>query len=315
MQQFQVGKRRLTIQKKLGQGAFGVVYQVKDKATSEVFALKDIRCEEESSLCNAVSEAKHLGQVVNHNNIITILGAEAFAEKSGSWHVLILSELCSGGSLNERLTRQSSDEMNLKWMCQIADALSYLHMEGMVHRDLKPDNVLLTDKEDVKLADFGLARKYIALKRTDLVNEWLTFYKQYYMNTCAGTPFWIAPEVFNRHYTVKADVFSLGVIFFAILERDYIIFKGKRFYGAFVSLGLEGKVGLGYAMFKTPNAKVTFSLHTHGTTSQRRVTLDALSYNAKDRPTAKEVYERLQSVRESVNLAANTTQQASGWCC
>ena len=317
MQEFQVGKRRLTVQKTLGQGAFGVVYQVKDKAISEAFALKDIRCENNESLNNAVSEAESLLKVVSHKNILTILGVDTFSDEFGLSHFLISTELCSGGSLNERLTRQSSDEMNLKWMSQISDALSYLHMKGMVHRDLKPENVLLADKEDVKLADYGLIREYIALKRANPVNEWLTFYKQYYMNTLTGTPSWIAPEVFNSHYTEKADVFSLGVIFFAILERDYVIFEGKRFYGAFVSLDQEGKVGLGYAMSKNQNTKVTFSPESQGSSFERRATLDALSYSPKDRPSAEEVHKRIQSAQGSLRLKQkrSTPKEASGWCC
>ena len=301
-------------QRKLGEGAFGVVYQVKDQASSKVFALKDIRCENESALDNAVSEAENLYKVVSHKNIITIQGVDTYKEKSGSRHFLILTELCAGGNLNERLTQPSSDQMNLKWMSQIADALSYLHSKGIVHRDLKPENVLLTNKQNVKMADFGLAREYVALKRADPVNEWLTFYKQYYMNTFAGSPPWMAPEVFRGHYTQKADVFSLGVIFFAILERDYDTFQGKRYYGAFAQLKWEGKVGLGYAMTRNKYAEVEFSLATQGSTSQRRVTLDALSYSADDRPTAKEVYERIQPNQASVRLKANT-EQASGGCC
>lgn len=72
--------------------------------------------------------------------------------------------------------------MNVKWMSQIADALRYLHRKGIVHRDLKPDIVLLTNTEDAKLADFGLAREYVALKtlkRADLANA-------YYMGTFSG---------------------------------------------------------------------------------------------------------------------------------
>ena len=314
MEQFQVGERLFEAQEKLGEGAFGVVYQVRDQASSKVFALKDIRCENESALDNAVSEAGNLLKVVNHKNIITIRGVDTYRENSGSRHFLILTELCSGGSLNERLTQSSSDRKNLKWMSQIADALSYLHSKGIVHRDLKPENVLLTNKQHVKMADFGLAREYIALKRADPVNEWLTFYEKYYMNTFAGSPPWMAPEVFHGHYTQKADVFSLGVIIFAILERDYDTFQGKRYYGAFVQLKLEEKVGLGYAMTRNKNAKVEFSLATQGSTSRRKVTLDALSYNADDRPTAKEVYERIQANQESVRLEANT-ERASGGCC
>ena len=158
--------------------------------------------------------------------------------------------------------------MNLKWMSQIADALSYLHSKRIVHRDLKPENVLLTNDQQVKRADFGLAREYIALKRADPVNEWLTIYKKYYMNTFAGSPHWVAPEVFRGRYTQEADVFSPGVIFFAILERDYDTFQRKRYYGAFVQLKWVGRVGLGHAMAWNKYAEVEFSLATQGSTSQ-----------------------------------------------
>jgi len=314
MEQFQVGERRFTNQKKLGEGAFGVVYQVKDQASSEVFALKDIRCENESALNNAVSEAKNLFKLVSHKNIITIQDVGTYREKVlfSSKHFLILTELCAGGSLNERLTRPSSDQMNLKWMVQISDALSYLHSKGIVHRDLKPENVLLTNKDDVKMADFGLAREYIALKCADPENEWLTYCKEYYRNTFAGS---IAPEVFRGHYTQKADVFSLGVIFFAILERDYVTFEGKGYYGAFAELRWQGKVGLGYAMTANKYAEVEFSLTTQGSTSQRRITIDALSYDANDRPNAKDVYERIQLNQEIIRLKEDLQQASRGCRC
>ena len=123
----------------------------------------------------------------------------------------------------------------------------------------------------------------------------------------------MAPEVFRNHYTQKADVFSLGVIFFAILERDYDTFQGKRYYGAFIQLKWEGKAGLGLAMHRNKYAEVKFSLATQGSTSQRRLTLDALSYNANDRPTAKDVYERIRLNQEIVKLTADL-EGASGGC-
>ena len=86
MELFQVGKRRFMTQKKLGEGAFGVVHQVKDQTSAEVLALKDIRCENESTLNTALSEARNLYKVVSHKNIITIQGVDTYTDHSGSRH-------------------------------------------------------------------------------------------------------------------------------------------------------------------------------------------------------------------------------------
>ena len=233
----------------LGQGGFGVVYRVKDVsdvATTEFYALKDIACPQ--NFTAAIIGALHEVQLLNslsHANIIKLMAANHDIEQ-GIHHVRILMEYCSGGNLNDRLALPSNDSMNLKWMCQIADALAYLHSRNVVHRDLKPENVLLTNPvtEDVKLADFGLARTFISLQVAGPVSE-----AQYYMQTDAGTRHYMAPEVFTGHYTEKADVFSMGILFYAIMERRGMpLSNGKIAYGAFVSTQLTGMVGLGKAM-------------------------------------------------------------------
>ena len=173
----QVGKRRLLIQQTLGNGAFGVVYKAKDKASSRTYALKDILCFYKSAARNAIREVETMN-LISNQNVIEVLGADTFTDAQG-FHVFILTEYCAGGTLNERLTRQSSDELNLRWIRQTAAALSYLHSCQVVHRDLKAENVLLNATEDAKLADFGLAREYIALKRTDRQTDydsWMTTY-------------------------------------------------------------------------------------------------------------------------------------------
>ena len=297
-----VGSRTVRIQQRLGNGAFGVVYKVKDEASSAIFALKDVLCLNASALRNAVREAITLNKI-SHQNVIAVMGADQFRDRRG-FHMLLLTEYCSGGSLNDRLARPSSEEMNMKWISQTAAALAHLHSRGVVHRDLKADNVLLTATEDVKLADFGLAREYIALKRIDAQRDdgsWLTSYAQYYMNSGVGPVHWVAPEFFTGHYTEKADVFSLGALFFAILERDFIEIDGKAIYGAFVDVLGVGKLGLGLAMAKiNRRISITFSSHAQGFRVLQRVVIEALQYDRENRPSAQEVYDKVKNIHQVI---------------
>ncbi|CAH3174431.1 unnamed protein product [Porites lobata] len=255
-------------------------------------------------------------QKLSHENVISVLGADHLKDAQGL-HMLILSEYCAGGNLNERLNQKSTDEMNLKWMRQIAAGLAYLHSQNVVHRDLKPENVLLTakPKEDVKLADFGLAREFVALKsiaaRSD-DGSWLRGYAQFYMDSVVGTPHWMAPEVFNGRYTDKADVFSLGILFFAILERDSLKFNDKAFYGAYKEISGIGKVGIGYAMARcNANTTIQFSPPAQGSRPLQRIALDALQYNKDNRPSAAEIHNRIINIQASVKLSGSRNQQPS----
>jgi len=180
---------------------------------------------------------------ISYEHVIAVIEADEFQDIQSAFqgfiiekHMWILTEYCAGGNLNERLTRPSSEEMNIQWLRQIAAGIAYLHSCRVVHRDLKPENVLLTENESIKLADFGLAREYIALKQTKAQRcdgSWMTTYIKYYMQSYCDTPDWMAPEVFSDQYTEKADVFSLGVLFFAILEREFVLDKGERYYATF----------------------------------------------------------------------------------
>ena len=213
----------------------------------------------------------------------------------------------------------------------MADAIQFLHSKDLVHRDLKPENVLLTATDDTKIGDFGLAREFTSLKETKIAQGTVTTsYVTCYMNTFAGTPHWMAPEVFpgprgHGHYNEKADVFSLGILFLAILKRDFIINdKGKRLYGAFVNVDGIGKVGIGLAMYykhdpavavslRSPWLWAPVSLQAGGSNILQMIALDALKFEQKDRPTAFEILNRITSFISSV-LCSQVSAQPPVLC-
>ena len=318
--QLQVGEKMVNIQQRLGNGAFGVVYKVMVEGKSKVYAMKDILCLNDSAFINAIREAYTLHRI-SHKNVIEIVRVGEFRDRRGSRHMLLLTEYCPGGSLNDRLARPSSDQQNLTWMTQTAEAVAHLHSCNVVHRDLKADNVLLTASEDVKLGDFGLAREYIALKRASVQQDehdgsWLTTYTQYYMQSGIGPIHWVAPEFFRGHYTEKADIFSLGTLLFAILERDYIVINGKAIYGAFVIVPGAGKIGVGYAMENfDANIRIQFSSHAQGSNALQRNVHELLKYNPYDRPTAQEICNHLRVIQENIGLGQSSTDSNEAGSC
>ena len=314
----QVGEKTVNIQQRLGNGAFGVVYRVIEEGTSKVYALKDILCLKSSAIRNAIREASTLNRI-SHENVISIVSVGQFAN-GGGLHMLLLTEYCPGGSLNDRLARPSSDQQNLTWMTQTAEAVAHLHSCNVVHRDLKADNVLLTASEDVKLGDFGLAREYIALKRANVQlhdGSWLTTYTRYFMQSGVGPIHWVAPEFFRSLYTEKADDFSLGTLLFAILERDYIEIDGKAIYGAFVIVPGEGKIGVGYAMeHVNKDIRIQFSRRAQGSNTLQRNVLELLKYNPQDRQTAREICHSLRVIQECIRPGEPSTDSTeAGSCC
>eukprot|EP00948_MAST-09A_sp_MAST-9A-sp1_P001350 g1350.t1 len=133
-----------------------------------------------------------------------------FTKKTGRYYLLM--EYCAGGELFDALMDQSKKHFNEKTACKILQsilsAVSYLHSKGIVHRDLKLENFVLTDKKDVsnlKLIDFGLSTKYTK-KGGEKLHERL------------GTIFYVAPEVLNENYDEKCDIWSIGVIAYMLLS-------------------------------------------------------------------------------------------------
>lgn len=95
-------------------------------------------------------------------------------------------------------------------MKQLFQAINHCHAQNIVHRDIKPDNIMITDTDTVRLIDFGLSK---ASKNKKL-------------STIAGTPYYMAPEVLEGAYTKQADIWSLGVILYTLVS-GYLPFQGN----------------------------------------------------------------------------------------
>src|ERR1017187_6803437 len=192
----------------LGRGAMGVVFRGFDPAIGRPVAIKIIRAdqfaspEEVSDLkLRFAREAASAGKL-SHPNIVTVyhLGEE------GDLQYLVL-ELVNGCSLEKTLANgQPQDpKIAISIVAQVADALDYAHSEGIVHRDVKPANILVRPDGKVKITDFGIAR----IASQTVTKTGFTF----------GTPAYMSPEqIMSARVGGRADQFSLGVIAYQMLS-------------------------------------------------------------------------------------------------
>jgi len=191
------------IGKTLGEGAYGKVYQVQHRTTGMIRGMKAIKKksvlkEEQEKLFSEVSILKDL----DHPNIVKLY--ELFQDEN---YYYLIMEFCTGGELFDRIQAMHSftEKIAAEYMKQILSAVVYCHSKGIVHRDLKPENLLLDSKgldARLKVIDFGTSKKFSAGVK---------------MTQKFGTAYYIAPEVLNKNYDEKCDVWSCGVIMYILL--------------------------------------------------------------------------------------------------
>lgn len=194
--------------KLLGQGSFGSAWRVEESATKRILAAKvmDLNKMSEKDRGFVTNEVKCLSRCNNPH----IVRCEDSVEKDGM--LLIIMEYADGGDLyNQIRARQRSSKLFREHevifiFLQLCIALDHIHMNKMMHRDLKSANVLLTTTGLVKLGDFGFSRQY----EDSLSNPVGT--------TFCGTPYYLSPELWRRKpYSKKSEMWALGVVLYEVM--------------------------------------------------------------------------------------------------
>ncbi len=197
----------------LGRGTFGTVYLAKDPQLGRHIAIKIPRAERFSSRMDSerfVSEARIAAQL-RHPGLVSVYNIEQQGDE-----LWIVSEYVEGGSLQDKVEQGPRPATEAaKLMAEVAEALHYAHKKGVIHRDLKPDNILIDRQGRTRVADFGLA-----------VSEDT---QRILAGQIAGTPAYMSPEQVRgetHRLDGRADIWSLGVIFYQLLTSRQPFWKG-----------------------------------------------------------------------------------------
>jgi uncharacterized protein (TIGR02145 family) len=196
---------------KIGEGAFGIVYKARNILFDKIVALKIIKGASELQLNQYLREIRQMDKLdPPHLNVIRILSADI---KNNS--LLIEMEYFEGKTLLKLLDEYQvlDDEIVMEYLMQILDALSFIHSKRLVHRDIKPDNILLNkDYSLVKVSDFGIS------KDQDYSSS----------NTIQGTYLYMSPEQLTGSVNVdhRSDFYSLAVVIYQ-LKTGEIPFNGS----------------------------------------------------------------------------------------
>ena len=193
---------RYRVIERLGAGGMAAVYLAHDERLDRHVAIKRLHTAEHDDIdARRFQREAKLGASLSHPNLVSIFDTEQDDES-----VLLVMEYVEGETLADVLARGEVEPRRaIQIVCAVAEALDHAHSAGIVHRDIKPGNVLLGRDGSVKLADLGIAK---AVERTDITGT----------GTVLGTPAYMAPEQLQGGKLGPAvDVFALATMAFEML--------------------------------------------------------------------------------------------------
>jgi serine/threonine-protein kinase len=191
----QIGKYQIL--KTLGSGGFGTVYLVRDTWIDKKVAIK-VPHKQNGEFDELLREPRLLA-ALDHENIVSVVTAEKADD-----YFFIVMEFVEGESLEARIQRSKGVELPvaIDFSRQIAAAVDYAHRQGVLHRDLRPGNVLVTPEGRIKITDFGTSRFLEVSDRA---------------STIIGSPPYMAPEQFQGRAVFASDVYSIGVVMYEMM--------------------------------------------------------------------------------------------------
>ncbi len=213
---------KYVIEGRLGKGGMGEIYLAKHETLGVLRAIKvlpkDIAAKNSQFLTRFIREAKTACEI-RHSNVVNVMDVETDDARGLSY---IVMEYVDGGTVRNLLkaARRLTEAQALTIIEAVCEALAAAEEYGIVHRDIKPDNIMLTRRGDVKLADLGIAKSVdeedVSLTRT---------------NVMMGTPAYLSPEQARdaKHVDIRADIYSLGATFYEMLTGQ-VPYPGSSTY-------------------------------------------------------------------------------------
>ena len=205
---------RYYLVEQLGEGGMAVVYKAQDTLLERDVAIKIIRrgAFPTDALGEVLKrferEAKSLAKF-SHPNIVKV---HDYGEHEGSPYLVM--EYMPGGTLRKILGKPIPWQSTLRLLLPVARGMEYAHKRGIVHRDIKPTNILITESGEPMLSDFGIAKLFEADQTTNLTGTGMAI----------GTPEYMAPEQWDGKSNPQSDLYSLGIVLYEMVtgRKPYI---------------------------------------------------------------------------------------------